>query len=86
MSVLGLASAPRSEHDVKPPVCEEELGLEVAVPESLRCRLLRHRTRAQASMAPTRLTACNRAPRTRCEVLPRRLLDKQNGIGAFLRC
>lgn len=86
MSLIGLASTARNEHDVKPSVSEEELRHEAAVPEALRYRLSRNRTQAQASTASNSLKISFRAPRSRCEVVPRRILDKQNGIGAFLRC
>ncbi len=83
----GLGSTGRTEEESKAPLVEEELRCTIAVPESLSSRTIRLRMpRCQNAASSQHLgDSVSRGP-SRLTVMARRVLDKQNGLGAFLRC
>lgn len=86
LAMTGLASTSRTEHETKPPVVEEEHRAQTAISESPQRRLVRdHRSTALASTSIHTPERGKRLP-TRLDVVQRRVLDKQNGLGAFLLC
>ena len=83
----GPGSTGRTEEESKAPLVEEEFRSTIAVPESPRSRTIRLRMpRCQDAASSQHLgESVSRWP-TRMAVMARRVLDKQNGLGAFLRC
>lgn len=86
LGASGLASTARTEHDAKPPLVEEEFRIEVAVPESLRCRMERLHVPSARALGNSHTPRQGSKPPARHDLSPRRTLDKQNGLGAFLLC
>lgn len=85
-SLCGLASTARTEHDAKVPISEEEIRIEHAIPEAHRCRIARLHLPSSHSLISSHTPQKGSRIPTRLDLVPRRALDKQNGIGAFLLC
>ncbi|HWL94101.1 MAG TPA: hypothetical protein VNT79_11260 [Phycisphaerae bacterium] len=85
LTVPGLSPNERAEHESKPPQVEEEVRTEIALPESQRSRSNRENGAASHASSMSHTPQAGTHLPTRGGVSHRRVLDKQNGLGAFLR-
>ncbi|MBK8270413.1 MAG: hypothetical protein IPK83_19805 [Planctomycetes bacterium] len=86
LSMSGLVSSAGTEHDAKPPISEEEIRIEHAIPESNRCRINRLHFSSCPSVVSSHTPQSGTRLLTLLDLSPRRVLDKLNGIGTFLLC